>query len=205
MKNNKFKDIKISGKKRKNIKLVASIAIILILGISIYFLNSYVMSNQSKSNSQNVSGVNTADEKIQVGTEKEDLAPDFSLKDINGNTVTLSKLRGKKVILNFWATTCPYCKIEMPELNKFYQNHKKDVVLLAIDIGEDKSAVEKYLEGKGYSFNVLLDSDAKIAINYKVQFIPMSFFIDKKGIIRSISNGAMTYDEIEEYYQTISQ
>ncbi|TCW34280.1 peroxiredoxin [Thermohydrogenium kirishiense] len=194
-----------SGKKRKNIKLVASIAIILILGISIYFLNSYVMSNQSKSNSQNVSGVNTADEKIQVGTEKGDLAPDFSLKDINGNTVTLSKLRGRKVILNFWATTCPYCKIEMPELNKFYQNHKKDVVLLAIDIGEEKSTVENYLEDKGYGFTILLDSDAKTAINYKVQFIPMSFFIDKKGIIRSISNGAMTYDEIEEYYQTISQ
>ncbi|ADL69125.1 TlpA family protein disulfide reductase [Thermoanaerobacterium thermosaccharolyticum] len=205
MKNNRFKDIKISGKKRKNIKLVASIAIILILGISIYFLNSYVMSNQSKSNSQNVSGVNTADEKIQVGTEKGDLAPDFSLKDINGNTMTLSKLRGKKVILNFWATTCPYCKIEMPELNKFYQNHKKDVVLLAIDIGEEKSTVENYLEGKGYGFTILLDSDAKTAINYKVQFIPMSFFIDEKGIIRSISNGAMTYDEIEEYYQTISQ
>ncbi len=205
MKNNRFKDIKISGKKRKNIKLVASIAIILILGISIYFLNSYVMSNQSKSNSQNVSGVNTADEKIQVGTEKGYLAPDFSLKDINGNTMTLSKLRGKKVILNFWATTCPYCKIEMPELNKFYQNHKKDVVLLAIDIGEEKSTVENYLEGKGYGFTILLDSDAKTAINYKVQFIPMSFFIDEKGIIRSISNGAMTYDEIEEYYQTISQ
>ncbi|AST58814.1 Alkyl hydroperoxide reductase/ Thiol specific antioxidant/ Mal allergen [Thermoanaerobacterium thermosaccharolyticum] len=205
MKNNRFKDIKISGKKRKNIKLVASIAIILILGISIYFLNSYVMSNQSKSNSQNVSGVNTADEKIQVGTEKGDLAPDFSLKDINGNTMTLSKLRGKKVILNFWATTCPYCKIEMPELNKFYQNHKKDVVLLAIDIGEEKSTIENYLEGKGYGFTILLDSDAKTAINYKVQFIPMSFFIDEKGIIRSISNGAMTYDEIEEYYQTISQ
>jgi len=205
MKNNKFKDIKISGKKRKYIKLVASIAIILILGISIYFLNSYVMSNQSKSNSQNVSGVNTADKKVQVGTEKGDLAPDFSLKDINGNTVTLSKLRGRKVILNFWATTCPYCKIEMPELNKFYQNHKKDVVLLAIDIGEEKSTVENYLEGKGYGFTILLDSDAKTAINYKVQFIPMSFFIDEKGIIRSISNGAMTYDEIEEYYQTISQ
>ncbi|MGF7399811.1 TlpA disulfide reductase family protein [Thermoanaerobacterium thermosaccharolyticum] len=185
--------------------LAVSIILVLILGISIYFLNSFVMSNQSKSDSKNVSGVNTADEKIQVGTEKGDLAPDFSLKDINGNTMTLSKLRGKKVILNFWATTCPYCKIEMPELNKFYQNHKKDVVLLAIDIGEEKSTVENYLEGKGYGFTILLDSDAKTAINYKVQFIPMSFFIDEKGIIRSISNGAMTYDEIEEYYQTISQ
>ncbi|WP_430350570.1 TlpA family protein disulfide reductase [Thermoanaerobacterium thermosaccharolyticum] len=205
MKKVKSKKTRNSNNRNKNIILAVSIILVLILGISIYFLNSFVMSNQSKSDSKNVSGVNTADEKIQVGTEKGDLAPDFSLKDINGNTMTLSKLRGKKVILNFWATTCPYCKIEMPELNKFYQNHKKDVVLLAIDIGEEKSTVENYLEGKGYGFTILLDSDAKTAINYKVQFIPMSFFIDEKGIIRSISNGAMTYDEIEEYYQTISQ
>ncbi|MDK2805361.1 MAG: hypothetical protein PWQ94_525 [Thermoanaerobacterium sp.] len=205
MKKVKSKKTRNSNNRNKNIILAVSIILVLILGISIYFLNSYVMSNQSKSNSQNVSGVNTADEKVQVGTEKGDLAPDFSLKDINGNTVTLSKLRGRKVILNFWATTCPYCKIEMPELNKFYQNNKNDVVLLAIDIGEEKSTVENYLESKGYGFTILLDSDAKVAMDYKVQFIPMSFFIDEKGIIRSISNGAMTYDEVDEYFKTISQ
>ncbi|MDI3311016.1 MAG: TlpA disulfide reductase family protein [Thermoanaerobacterium sp.] len=180
--------------------LAVSIILVLILGISIYFLNNYVVSRQTQN--QNT---NTAINNAQVGTEKGDLAPDFTLKDVNGKTVTLSKLKGKKVILNFWATTCPYCKIEMPELNKFYQNNKNDAVLLAIDIGEDKSTVENYLAGKGYSFDVLLDSDAKVAIDYKVQFIPMSFFIDKDGIIRSISNGAMTYDEVDEYFKTISQ
>lgn len=184
----------------KNMILAVSIILVLILGISIYFLNNYVVSSQIKN--QNT---DTAINNAQVGIEKGDLAPDFTLKDVNGKTVTLSKLKGKKVILNFWATTCPYCKIEMPELNKFYQNNKNDVVLLAIDIGEDKSTVENYLAGKGYSFDVLLDSDAKVAMDYKVQFIPMSFFIDKDGIIRSISNGAMTYDEVDEYFKTISQ
>jgi AhpC/TSA family. len=184
----------------KNVILTVSIVLVLILGISIYFLNNYVVSSQTKNQS-----ADNVIKNAQVGIEKGDLAPDFTLKDVNGKTVTLSKLRGKKVILNFWATTCPYCKIEMPELNKFYENNKNDVVLLAIDIGEDKSVVENYLEGKGYSFDVLLDSDAKVAMDYKVQFIPMSFFIDEKGIIRSISNGAMTYDEVDQYFKTISQ
>ncbi|MDI3477226.1 MAG: hypothetical protein PWQ59_751 [Thermoanaerobacterium sp.] len=200
MKKVKSKKTRNSNNRNKNIILAVSIILVLILGISIYFLNNYVISSQTQN--QNT---NTAINNAQVGTEKGDLAPDFTLKDVNGKTVTLSKLKGKKVILNFWATTCPYCKIEMPELNKFYQNNKNDVVLLAIDIGEDKSVVENYLEGKGYSFDVLLDSDAKVAMDYKVQFIPMSFFIDEKGIIRSISNGAMTYDEIDEYFKTMSQ
>lgn len=196
MKSNKKK----SKSSNKNMILTVSIVLVLILGISIYFLNNYVVSSQTKSQNAN-NGASNA----QVGIEKGDLAPDFTLKDVNGKTVTLSKLRGKKVILNFWATTCPYCKIEMPELNKFYENNKNDVVLLAIDIGEDKSTVENYLAGKGYSFDVLLDSDAKVAMDYKVQFIPMSFFIDKDGIIKAISNGAMTYDEVDQYFKTISQ
>ncbi|MGJ7046177.1 TlpA family protein disulfide reductase [Thermoanaerobacterium thermosulfurigenes] len=196
MKSNKKK----SKSSNKNVILTVLVVLVLILGISIYFLNNYVVSSQTKSRN-----ANNATSNAQVGIEKGDLAPDFTLKDVNGKTVTLSKLRGKKVILNFWATTCPYCKIEMPELNKFYENNKNDVVLLAIDIGEDKSTVENYLSGKGYSFNVLLDSDAKVAMDYKVQFIPMSFFIDKDGIIRAISNGAMTYDEVDEYFKTISQ
>ncbi|AFK86639.1 MULTISPECIES: peroxiredoxin family protein [Thermoanaerobacterium] len=196
MKSNKKK----SNSTNKNVILAVSIVLVLILGISIYFLNNYVVSSQAKNQSAD-NAINNA----QVGIEKGDLAPDFTLKDVNGKTVTLSKLKGKKVILNFWATTCPYCKIEMPELNKFYQNNKNDVVLLAIDIGEDKSTVENYLEGKGYGFDVLLDGDAKVAMDYKVQFIPMSFFIDKDGIIRAISNGAMTYDEVDQYFKTISQ
>lgn len=196
MKSNKKK----SKSSNKNVILAVSIVLVLILGISIYFLNNYVVSSQAKNQSAD-NAINNA----QVGIEKGDLAPDFTLKDVNGKTVTLSKLKGKKVILNFWATTCPYCKIEMPELNKFYQNNKNDVVLLAIDIGEDKSTVENYLEGKGYGFDVLLDGDAKVAMDYKVQFIPMSFFIDKDGIIRAVSNGAMTYDEVDQYFKTISQ
>lgn len=93
----------------------------------------------------------------------------------------------------------------MPALNQFIKGHKDDTVLLAIDLGESPSKVKQYLEGKGYEFTVLLDTDLSTIYDYQVQFIPMSYFIDKNGVIRAISNGAMTYDEIEEYYKSISQ
>jgi peroxiredoxin len=192
--------------KVKNKSLIFTIVAIALIGALIFVLNSYTktaeptpskVENQTKSNSSN--------EERKVGNEIGDIAPDFALKDLNGNTVTLSSLRGKKVILNFWATTCPYCKIEMPALDKFIRAHKDDTVLLAIDLGESEAKVRQYLEGKGYQFTVLLDSDLSTAYDYKIQFIPVSYFIDKNGVIRAISNGAMTYDEIEEYYKALSE
>jgi hypothetical protein len=93
----------------------------------------------------------------------------------------------------------------MPALDKFIRAHKDDTVLLAIDLGESEAKVRQYLEGKGYQFTVLLDSDLSTAYDYKIQFIPVSYFIDKNGVIRAISNGAMTYDEIEEYYKALSE
>jgi peroxiredoxin len=194
---------------------------VIVIGALIFVLNNYTKSvqpapsqvaennspsnNEDQNTSSNVNSNTTEQSEPKIGNQVGDIAPDFTLKDLDGNTVTLSSLRGKKVILNFWATTCPYCIIEMPALNQFIKSHKDDTVLLAIDLGESPSKVKQYLEGKGYEFTVLLDTDLSTIYDYQVQFIPMSYFIDKNGIIRAISNGAMTYDEIEEYYKSISR
>lgn len=188
----------------KNKSLIFTIVAIALIGALIFVLNSYTKTAEpAPSKVKNQTEANSSNEGHKVGNEIGDIAPDFTLKDLNGNTVTLSSLRGKKVILNFWATTCPYCKIEMPALDKFIRAHKDDTVLLAIDLGESEAKVRQYLEGKGYQFTVLLDSDLSTAYDYKIQFIPVSYFIDKNGIIKAISNGAMTYDEIEEYYKAL--
>lgn len=205
----------------KNKSLIFTIIAVIVIGALIFVLNNYTKSvqpapsqvaennspsnNEDQNTSSNVNSNTTEQSEPKIGNQVGDIAPDFTLKDLDGNTVTLSSLRGKKVILNFWATTCPYCKIEMPALNQFIKSHKDDTVLLAIDLGESPSKVKQYLEGKGYEFTVLLDTDLSTIYDYQVQFIPMSYFIDKNGIIRAISNGAMTYDEIEEYYKSISQ
>lgn len=205
----------------KNKSLIFTIIAVIVIGALIFVLNNYTKSvqpapsqvaennspsnNEDQNTSSNANSNSTEQSEPKIGNQVGDIAPDFTLKDLDGNTVTLSSLRGKKVILNFWATTCPYCKIEMPALNQFIKSHKDDTVLLAIDLGESPSKVKQYLEGKGYEFTVLLDTDLSTIYDYQVQFIPMSYFIDKNGIIRAISNGAMTYDEIEEYYKSISQ
>lgn len=199
----------------KNKSLIFTIIAVMVIGGLILLLNNYTKSakpspsqvteNNNPNNSENASSNKTEKNELKIGNQIGDIAPDFTLKDLNGDTVTLSSLKGKKVILNFWATTCPYCKIEMPALNQFIKSHKDDTVLLAIDLGETPSKVKQYLEGKGYVFTVLLDTDLSTIYDYQVQFIPMSYFIDKNGVIRAISNGAMTYDEIEEYYKSISQ
>ncbi|MEW8996848.1 MAG: TlpA disulfide reductase family protein [Thermoanaerobacter sp.] len=205
----------------KNKSLIFTIIAVIVIGALIFVLNNYTKSvqpapsqvaennspsnNEDQNTSSNVNSNTTEQSEPKIGNQVGDIAPDFTLKDLDGNTVTLSSLRGKKVILNFWATTCPYCIIEMPALNQFIKSHKDDTVLLAIDLGESPSKVKQYLEGKGYEFTVLLDTDLSTIYDYQVQFIPMSYFIDKNGIIRAISNGAMTYDEIEEYYKSISQ
>jgi len=126
-------------------------------------------------------------------------APDFTLKDLDGNSVRLNDLRGKVVFLNFWATWCPPCRAEMPDIEEVHQKYRgQDVVVLGIDIQESLDKVRGFVEDGGYSWTMLLDSTGKIAITYKVRAIPTSYFIDREGIIKAVSIGGMFQTAIEE-------
>lgn len=129
-------------------------------------------------------------------------APDFTLKDLNGNTVKLSSFRGKPVYLNFWASWCPPCKKEIPEIQKFYQQNKDKVAVLAVNItfNDKVSDVVNILKANNASFPVLLDTDvnSSVANAYQVYGIPASFFIDKSGIIRETHVGGMTLAMLQE-------
>lgn len=111
-------------------------------------------------------------------------APDFFLKDLMGNNVTLTLLRGHVVVISFWATWCPACKTEMPALNKLYnelQDRGLKVVAIATDHSEEK--VQAFLALRPVDFTVLLDTDAQTTRKYKVFAIPSSFLIDKSGVM----------------------
>jgi len=129
-------------------------------------------------------------------------APDFTLKDLNGNTVKLSDFRGKPVYLNFWASWCPPCKAEIPEIQEFYQLNKDKVTVLAVNItyNDNVSDVVNILKANNTNFPVLLDINAKssVADAYQVYGIPASFFIDKNGIIRATHAGGMTIVTLQE-------
>jgi thiol-disulfide isomerase/thioredoxin len=121
------------------------------------------------------------------------LAPDFTLTDLEGNSVSLSDFRGKAVFINFWATWCPPCRAEMPEIEAIYQEYKgKDVVVIGVDLLEDADVVRQYVQKGGFSWVFVFDTTGKVADNYAITAIPTSFFLDKEGIIRAVHIGAMT-------------
>jgi peroxiredoxin len=112
------------------------------------------------------------------------LAPDFTLNDIYGKKVMLSQFRGKVVILNFWSIWCGPCLAEMPSLNKLYLEFK-DKGLMVIGIAEDpaEKPVKSYIQEKGLAFPVLMDKERKVYFKYSLFGIPVTFLIDKKGVI----------------------
>jgi cytochrome c biogenesis protein CcmG/thiol:disulfide interchange protein DsbE len=118
-------------------------------------------------------------------------APDFQFQTPEGQSTSLSQLKGQLVLVNFWATWCGPCTYEMPFLQQFYQEHPGDeVVLLAINVQESPSQVAEFMQSRGFSFTVLLDSQADVAQRYNVRGIPTTFFIDREGIIQQIHVGA---------------
>ncbi len=133
-------------------------------------------------------------------------APDFKFQDAEGQSTSLSDLKGSPVLLNFWTTTCVYCAIEMPYLQQVYNDWRgKGLVLLAINIAESPSAVENFMQSQGLSLPVLLDSTGAITIKYGVGPIPTTFFIDSQGIVQYVRVGAFqSVAEIESFLSQLN-
>ncbi|MBC8061285.1 MAG: TlpA family protein disulfide reductase [Clostridiaceae bacterium] len=197
--------------------------VIWILSIALIFFAVYTVKNDQgkkdaeNTNATNIDTTNTNAANTDLGTEQnitsdsgwqlkgntppeKVLAPDFTLKDLNGNEVSLVDYRGKNVYLNFWATWCPPCRSEMPEIEKLYQETKDgDLVILAIDIGEDNKTVTNFIKENQYNFKVLLDEKNEIASAYGISSIPVSLFIDKDGYIVNQQIGAMSLEQMKGY------
>ncbi|WP_210608184.1 peroxiredoxin family protein [Priestia flexa] len=137
------------------------------------------------------------------GLEPGDQAPPFTLKDTEGKSVQLSDFKGKKVILNFWATWCPPCKEEMPAMQQFHDKSGKEVHILAVNLTSSegsKQSVSNFLNENKLSFHVLLDEKDEVATKaYRVMTIPTSYFINEKGEIVKRINGPMTLQQMETF------
>lgn len=128
---------------------------------------------------------------IPEGSNIGNRAIDFELQTLDGQTIKLSALQGKPVLLNFWATWCGPCKYEMPFLQQIHDKYTgKGLILLEIDINEKPETVQKYLTDNNLTVTVPMDVGAKVAKAYGITGIPSSFLIDKDGIIRQKVIGA---------------
>lgn len=128
-------------------------------------------------------------EGVKVGQR----APDFALPSLDGNQIHLSDLRGKVVLLNFWASWCPPCREEMPALNDLYQKRRdQGFVVLAVNSGEDPNTAQAFVKKGGYTFPVVLDRNSDVGFTYQAVAPPTSYLIDAQGIVRDRIVGGMT-------------
>ncbi|MFD0051185.1 peroxiredoxin family protein [Actinomycetes bacterium NPDC127524] len=135
-----------------------------------------------------------------AGVKVGEKAPDFDLYTLEGKKVKLSEFKGKKLLINFWATWCEPCKEEMPHLEEFYKNSSSNAVILAVNI-DPENDVEGYARKMGLTFPIILDNQEKSkAVNerYGVAAVPSSFLVDSKGVIRQKFIGAINFDVMKK-------
>ncbi|MBE6641370.1 MAG: TlpA family protein disulfide reductase [Ruminococcaceae bacterium] len=133
-------------------------------------------------------------------------APDFIVYDMQGNTVALSDMKGKPVIVNFWATWCGPCLSELGHFEEMYKKYGDDVVFMMVDmtdgVQDTEAKVKAFVKEKGYTFPVYLDTKQLAAYTYSVSSIPMTLFINEKGEIVYNYVGAMNAKTLENFITT---
>ncbi len=132
-----------------------------------------------------------------VTPNKAVLAINFELNNLDGLKKQLTDYRGKVVFLNFWATWCGPCRIEMPSMEKVYKKFKEDgLVVLAVNLGESSTIVREFMEEYNLSFPVLMDKDNSVAALYGVRSIPTTYLIDREGNILGMAVGAREWNSL---------
>lgn len=142
-----------------------------------------------------LAGCSSADNGAPAPAPAGKVAPDFELQGLDGQAVSLSGLRGKPVMLNFWASWCGPCREEMPYLQEVSEDREwaeRGLVILAVNIGESPATARKFMEDNGFSFRVLLDTDQSVASDYNIRAIPTTIFIDENGIVRDEKIGSFS-------------
>jgi peroxiredoxin len=164
-------------------KVVASVLLLVLVAVVIV----QAMEPEEQEKQDNLPG-------LSIGSK----APDFELKTLSGENVKLSDYRGKKVMLNFWATWCAPCKEEMPDMEEFYQQNGKEIEILAVNI-DPQFNVQQFVNEFGITFPILLDDKDEVNTMYQLLTIPTTYFIDEKSIIRHKYLTTMTQDIMKEY------
>lgn len=123
-------------------------------------------------------------------------AIDFNCQDLKGQTWSLDKIKGKVVLLRFWADWCPYCRYEMPVIEKYYRRlNQEGFIVLAVNVKQSAQVAESFTAQLDITFPIPLDPEGGLARRYGVYAIPTNFLIDRQGIIREILIGEVFREE----------
>lgn len=175
------------------IKYLLTAMLVLLFGVSSTACNSSKLEKPPQVSEEPGAGDITSEIETENEVKNEEnnevVAPDFSLTDLNGNTVKLSDYRGKVVILNFWASWCPPCVAEMPDFDRINRKlaESDDAVILAVNLTDGRRETEekarKFIKDKGYSLNVLLDKKGSASDQYMIYSIPTTYIINRDGTL----------------------
>ncbi|MDO9087470.1 MAG: TlpA disulfide reductase family protein [Anaerolineaceae bacterium] len=174
------KSVKNKKKQNRNVQIIIGAVVILL--VSVLLLSSQISQQD---------GIQKAVQGKSVG--------DFTLLDLDGETIHLSDYQGKYVLLNAWATWCPPCRAEMPDLNEFHQAHQdKGFEILAINAGETRDMAAKFADSLGLGFKVVLDSDGKVLNGLGITGFPTSILIDPQGKVAVIHIGMIFPEDLNK-------
>ena len=180
---------------KSNKKIVLFILIVLIIGIILIVQNPFPKKEAVPRELQD-----NEDTGLDIGNH----APDFILQSVNGNNVQLSYFRGKKaVVINFWATWCPPCREEMPAFEEIFARNKDRLEILGVNLQESERAINNFVKDIPVTFTLLLDPNSEIKKLYNVFTQPVTYFINKDGIIADKKFGPLKEQEMEDKFNEI--
>lgn len=135
------------------------------------------------------SAVNSSTHGASIGNiATKNSATDFALQKLGGGTITLSEFKGKKpVVVDFWASWCPNCRRDMPNLNRYYEKYKDKIEVIGINLQENESTVQDFITSRNISFPIALDTSGQASYAFGIQYTNTHFLIDKGGnLVRTI-------------------
>ena len=187
-------------------KIFALLVVVVLIAIALTnFMKSKIADDEKiDTSSTQVSSTVENESGLKVGQT----APDFTLMTLDGKEAKLSDYRGKKVILNFWATWCPPCKAEIPHMEKYYKKSAKDdnVEILAVNLkksDKDEDYIKNFVKSYDMTYPVLLDTDGEQQEQYRIVTIPTTYFIDTKGKIQTTITGPMDQKKMSDIIANI--
>ena len=144
----------------------------------------------------------------EADSQEQVMAPDFTVYDADGNAVSLSAFIGKPTIVNFWASWCGPCQMEMPDFDEMYQELGDEVNFFMVNMTdgsrETVEAAKKFIEDSGYSFPIYFDTDMDAAMTYGVNSLPSTYFIDAEGHAIARGQGAIDAETLKYGIDMIS-
>lgn len=160
-------------------KIFIGVALFLVLGLLIFIR---INNNAVSPSNQTIHGASLGN----VATKNS--APDFTLQKLGGGTISLAEFRGKKpVVVDFWASWCPNCRRDMPNLNRFYEKYKDKVEVIGVNLQEKESTVRDFIASRNISFPIALDPRGEASNAFGIQYTNTHFLIDINGnLVRAI-------------------